>query len=142
MNDTSFNAIYLGNKFKLHIYLKTIFWLFGEIIHVLCLDQNISQKFKPLSTKSGVFFLHFCCVLVLTCFCVVLCFWFCTGHCVMVPLNLTCLHCLQHSFFERPLNLYYERFNTRKTIFSTAPTHGVVSSQYHLVNALWNEIFV
>jgi len=37
-----------------------------------------------------------------TCFCVVLCIGFCTGHFVMVPLNLTYLHCLQHSFFEPP----------------------------------------
>jgi len=29
----------------------------------------------------------------------------CTGHFVMVPLNLACLHCLQHSFFEL-LNIY------------------------------------
>jgi len=29
---------------------------------------------------------------------------FCTGHVVMVPLNLTCLHCLQHFFYE---HLYY-----------------------------------
>jgi len=38
-----------------------------------------------------------------TCFCVILCFW-CTGHFVTVPLNLTCLHCLQHSFFEHIFN--------------------------------------
>ena len=35
-----------------------------------------------------------------TCFCVVLCVCFCTGHFVMVPSNLTCLHSLQHSYFE------------------------------------------
>jgi len=29
-----------------------------------------------------------------TCFCVVLCVNFCTGHFAMVPLNLTYLHCL------------------------------------------------
>ena len=33
------------------------------------------------------------------CFCVVL-FCFCTGHFDMVPLNVTCLQCLKHSFFE------------------------------------------
>jgi len=32
---------------------------------------------------------------------------FCTGHFVMVPINLTCPHCLQHFFFEHPLHLYY-----------------------------------
>jgi len=31
----------------------------------------------------------------------------CTGHFVMVPLNLTYLHCFQHSLFEHLFNLYY-----------------------------------
>ena len=35
-----------------------------------------------------------------TCFCVVLCVSFCTSHFVMVPLNWTYPHCLQHSFFN------------------------------------------
>ena len=39
-----------------------------------------------------------------TCFSVVLCVSFCTGHVVMVP--LTYLHCLQHSLFEHLFNLY------------------------------------
>ena len=38
------------------------------------------------------------------------CVWcsvcFCTGHFVMVPLNLTCPHCLQHFFFEHLFHLY------------------------------------
>ena len=41
------------------------------------------------------------------CFCVVLCVSFCTCHFVMVPLNMTYLHCLQHSLFEHLFNLYY-----------------------------------
>jgi len=40
-------------------------------------------------------------------FCVVPCVSFCTGHFVMVPLNMTYLHCLQHSLFEHLFNLYY-----------------------------------
>jgi len=32
---------------------------------------------------------------------------FCTGHFAMVPLNLTFLHCLQHSLFDHFFNLYY-----------------------------------
>jgi len=40
-------------------------------------------------------------------FCVVPCVSFCTGHFVMVPLNMTYLHCLQHSLFENLFNLYY-----------------------------------
>jgi len=43
-----------------------------------------------------------------TCFCVILCVFLCTGHFVMVSLNLTCLHCLQHSFFEHLFNLYLD----------------------------------
>jgi len=39
-------------------------------------------------------------------FCVVPCVSFCKGHFVMVPLNITCLHCLQHSLFEHIFNLY------------------------------------
>jgi len=34
-------------------------------------------------------------------------FW--TGHFVMVPLNMTYLHCLQHSLFEHLFNFYYEK---------------------------------
>jgi len=34
------------------------------------------------------------------CFCVFLCVGVCTGHFVMVPLNLTYLHCLQHYFLN------------------------------------------
>jgi len=30
-----------------------------------------------------------------------------TGHFVMVPLNMTCLHCMQHSLFVHLFNLYY-----------------------------------
>jgi len=44
------------------------------------------------------------------CFCVVLCVSSCTGHFVMVPLNLTYIHCLQHSLFEHLFNLYCDRF--------------------------------
>ena len=37
--------------------------------------------------------------------CAVLCVCFCTGNLVVMPFNLTCLHCLQHSFI-----LYYFLF--------------------------------
>jgi len=48
-----------------------------------------------------------------TCFCLVLCVFMWTGHFVLVPLNLTCLHCLQHSFFEHLFNLYVYPAGTR-----------------------------
>ena len=38
--------------------------------------------------------------------CVVMCVGFCKGHFLKVPLNLTHLHCLQHSLIEHLLNLY------------------------------------
>jgi len=41
------------------------------------------------------------------CLCVVLCVGLCTGHFVIVPLNLTYLHCLQHSFIEHFFNWYF-----------------------------------
>jgi len=40
-------------------------------------------------------------------FCAVLCVYFCTSRLVMVHSNVTCLHCLQNSFFEHHFNLYY-----------------------------------
>jgi len=43
-----------------------------------------------------------------TCFCVVLCVCFVPGRFVMVLLNLTYLHCLQHSLFEHLFNLCYK----------------------------------
>jgi len=47
-------------------------------------------------------------------FCFVLCFCLCAGHFVMVPFNLSCLHCLQHSLFniysiDIDVRLHYER---------------------------------
>jgi len=39
-------------------------------------------------------------------FCVNLCVGFCTGHFVMVSLNLTYIQCLHYSFFEHLFNLY------------------------------------
>jgi len=50
-------------------------------------------------------------------FCVVPCASFCTGHFVMVPLNMTYLHCLQHSLFEHLFNLYHIK------IFKTYVNH-------------------
>ena len=41
--------------------------------------------------------------------------WVCTGNFVMVPINLTCPHCLQHFFFEHLFHLYYETLKTNQT---------------------------
>jgi len=55
-------------------------------------------------------------------FCVVPCASFCTGHFVMVPLNMTCLHCLQHSLFVHLFNLYYKTFLLYIQIHIAQPT--------------------
>ena len=66
-----------------------------------CLLHFEKQKRKQKQRNPNV-----CCVMVLYLFCVVLGVGL-PGHFVMVPLNLTYLHCLQHSFFECLFNLYY-----------------------------------
>jgi len=78
-------------------------------------QQFFENSFKKLSIKrksktkksekhKNICFLNVCCVI--KSFCVVPCASFCTGHFVMVPLNMTYLHCLQHSLFEHLFNLY------------------------------------
>jgi len=51
-------------------------------------------------------FLNVGCVLVFYVFLYCSVCFLCTGHFFMVPLYLTCLHCLQHSFFEHLFNWY------------------------------------
>ena len=57
-------------------------------------------------------------------FCVVVCVKFCSGRFVMMPINLTYLHCLQHSLFEHLFNLYirYHASRQMKDYTSTALT--------------------
>jgi len=58
--------------------------------------------------------------------CVVPCVSFCTGHFVMVPLNMTYLHCLPHSLFEHLFNLYCNDsiYNNLYLLFGkTLPSH-------------------
>jgi len=66
-----------------------------------------------------------------TCFCVVLCVSFCTVHFVMVPLNLTYLHCLQHSSFEHLFNLYcyFQYFDLQ--VLSKEEIHSYAASVRH-----------
>jgi len=83
---------------------------------------SIKKKMKnPKNTKIYVFLLSvasWCC----KSFCVVPCVSF-TGHFVMVPSNMTYLHCLRHSLFEHLFNLYYispAHFLSASSIFVTA----------------------
>ena len=62
---------------------------------------------NPKNTHKKVFFYMSGASSVSTCFCVILCVGFYMGHFVMVSLNLTYLHSLQHPFFEHLFNVYY-----------------------------------
>ena len=42
---------------------------------------------------------------------------FCTGHFVMMPINLTCPHWLQHVFFEHLLHLYFHYMDREAETF-------------------------
>jgi len=68
---------------------------------------NNTQHLSCSEKHKNIVFQNVCCVMMLYVFCVVLCVSFCTGHFFMVPLNMTYLHCLQHSLFEHLLHLYY-----------------------------------
>ena len=65
-------------------------------------DKFVDNVWQAKHTKNS-FFLKVGFVLVFTCLCVVC---FCTGLFIIVPLILTCLHCLQHSYLEHLFNLY------------------------------------
>ena len=73
-------------------------------VFVHTLNSTCTKVFLDYST---FLFLNVCCVLLLYVFlCCSVCL-FCMGHFVMVPLNKTCVHCLQHYFIENLFNLYY-----------------------------------
>jgi len=60
---------------------------------------------------SNEFILNGCYVLLFCVFCAFLCVCFCTGHFVMVPVNLTCLHFYNICFVIHLFNLYYNCCN-------------------------------
>jgi len=66
-------------------------------LSLLSFSKCFTQKYRIINVSSA---------LVICVFCAVLCRCLCTGHFVRSPLNLTCLHCLQPSFFEHLFYLY------------------------------------
>jgi len=46
-----------------------------------------------------------------------------TGHFVMVPINLTCLHCLQHFLFENLFNLHEQQNRYYKNKYAHFPNN-------------------
>jgi len=60
---------------------------------------------------------------------VLFCVPYCTGHFNMVPLNLTCVHCLQHSFFEHLFILYLIKYvgNIMCEFRMQMYNHGIVN---------------
>jgi len=67
---------------------------------------------------------------------------FCTGHFFMVPINLTCPHCLQHFFFEHLLHLYY--FNLLQLVLSACVTAVQSHSVLHncAVVLFWSSVIM
>jgi len=74
----------------------------------LCLKSSysITNMHNILNEWSYELAIVVCYVLLFCVFRAVLSVCFSTGHIVMVPLNLTCLHCLQHFFSEHLSSLY------------------------------------
>ena len=50
---------------------------------------------------------------------------FCTSHFVMVPINLTCPHCLQHIFIKHLFYLYIAHFTISHFLFKSIFPSGV-----------------
>jgi len=68
--------------------------------------SKIKNNNEKIQNTQKWFTLKVCFVLSFCVFCAVLRVCFCNGHFVMVPLNLFCLHCLQHFVFEHLFELY------------------------------------
>jgi len=108
------------------IFMHTLLWLcsraynffcLNQHAHEMCLVEHVSEKDKKI-----VFFFKMLLRLgVLRVLCCSVC-WFLYGHFVMLHLNLTYLHCLQHSYFKHLFNLYCT---------STLHTFTFVLSQSH-----------
>ena len=58
---------------------------------------RLNWRYMFLHSRHCMFDVCVCCVLLFWVLCAFLCVCFGTGHFVTVPLNLTYLHCLQHS---------------------------------------------
>ena len=79
-----------------------------ESLVLRCIAALLARKLSWISWMYVASWCH-------SCFCAVLCVCFRTGHFVVVPLNLTCQHCLQHSFFELLLRFFLQTKTTDKT---------------------------
>ena len=109
---SSWNCYVRFRLWKTQLLVKRTLWgktLESRIFEYVFVYQTGKEKRKIRKTQTYNFYIEmlvasWCC----TCFCVVLCVSFCTGHFVVVPLNLTYIHCLQHSFFEHLFNLYWK----------------------------------
>ena len=81
---------YPGRYLLIILSLNIAFMFFNLSVREVALIPNLKLRLGVLSV-----FVQFCVFVfvwaILSC---------------MVPLHLTCLHCLQHSFFEHLFNLY------------------------------------
>jgi len=75
-----------------------------------------------------------------TCFCVVLFVdFFCTGHFVIVPWFLICLHCWQHSYFENHFNyMNWSDFQKKNVVSNVDISRIKALWQNGLYTARWS----
>ena len=95
-NDT--NVIWLSVPFSMSECAQPL-TIIPQKARNLWLDGSDGVHWLPKHTLTN----SECLFYVFLCF---LCVSLCGDHFAMVPLNLTCLHCLQQPFFEHLFNLY------------------------------------
>ena len=102
----------LRGRMRCSLFHRTSFILWHTF--KLNYENLIKMFFKTRNTKKIVYSE---CMLRLGVLRVLCCsvYLFCTSHFVMVPLNLTYLHCLQHSFFEHLVKKIFQRFSFSET---------------------------
>jgi len=88
-------------------WFDSVVWRFIVSVMMYLISLPDEFKWKNLKKHTNYFFRMSVESWCSACFCAVLCVCFCTGYFVIVTLNLTCLHCLQHSYSEHHFNLYY-----------------------------------
>jgi len=105
------NTRWLGTPRGLQGYKLPSNWIgpCAGLVQEIDIYCNALKVLSPKNTHKKVLFWMFVASWCSACFCADLCDCFCmSSHFIMVALNLTSLHCLQHSFFEHLFNLYYQ----------------------------------
>jgi len=99
----SINILKYNTSFKtfLDIIYMYIFLYHKKLLFLHTTYNGVMENIQIICYKTYTKLLHVVLGVLLFCaFCTVLSVCFCTGHFVMVPLNLTYLHCLKHFFLN------------------------------------------